>query len=141
CVLIVIILGWVSLDRLPLNLLPDLNFPIAAVVTTYEGAAPQEVESHVSRPIEEGMTTVGNVTNVSSTSTRRQSLVLVQFNWGTDVGFATSNMREQRDLLEPLLPDNAGSPRVLRFDPSQSPIMQLGVGGNLPLSELKQLAE
>lgn len=141
CVLIVLILGWVSLDRLPLDLLPELNFPIAAVVTTYEGAAPQEVESHVTRPIEEVMTTVGNVTNVSSTSTRGQSLVLVEFNWGTDMNFASLEMREQLDLIEPLLPDGAGSPRVLRFDPSQLPIMQLAVGGSLSLPELKVLAE
>lgn len=141
CILIVLILGWVSLDRLPLDLLPELNFPIAAVVTTYEGAAPQEVESHVTRPIEEVMTTVGNVTNVSSTSTRGQSLVLVEFNWGTDMDFAALEMREQLDLIEPLLPDDASSPRVLRFDPSQLPIMQLAVGGSLSLPELKMLAD
>src|SRR5690606_32246344 len=75
-VLVAVLLGVVSLTRLSIDLLPELKFPIAAVATSYEGAGPHEVESLVSRPIEEAMTTAGGVTSVSSVSSRGQSLVL-----------------------------------------------------------------
>lgn len=141
CVFVAVILGVFALTRLPIDLLPEMNFPIAAVATSYEGAGPQEVESLVTRPIEEAMTALANVTRVSSTSTRGQSLVLVEFDWGTDMDFAALEMRERVDLVKELLPDGAGSPRILRFDPSASPLMQLGMGGDRSLAELYRIAE
>ena len=136
-----IFLGFVSLSRLSVDLLPEMNFPIAAVATTYEGAGPQEVESLVTRPIEEAMTSLGNVTGVSSVSSRGQSLVIVEFDWGTDMDFAALDMRERVDQVKEFLPDGAGTPRILRFDPSAAPIIQLGMGGRRDVSELKRLAE
>lgn len=141
CVFVAILLGLVSLNRLAIDLLPEFNFPIAAVATSYEGAGPQEVESLVSRPIEEVMTTASGVTSVSSISARGSSVVLVEFSWGTDMDFATLEMREKVDMIKPLLPDGAGDPRVLRFDPSSAPILQFGMGGPYTLSELKAIAE
>ncbi len=141
CVFVAILLGFVSLNRLAIDLLPELNFPIAAVATSYEGAGPQEVESLVSRPIEEVMTTASGATSVSSLSARGSSVVLVEFSWGTDMDFATLELREKVDMIKPLLPDGAGDPRVLKFDPSASPILQFGMGGPRELSELKSIAE
>src|SRR5690606_21957852 len=112
-----------------------------AVATSYEGAGPQEVESLVSRPIEEVMTTASGATSVSSLSARGSSVVLVEFSWGTDMDFATLEFREKVDMIKPLLPDGAGDPRVLKFDPSASPILQFGMGGPRELSELKSIAE
>lgn len=140
-VLTAIFLGFVSLSRLSVDLLPEMNFPIAAVVTTYEGAGPQEVESLITRPIEEAMTSLGDVTGISSISSRGQSLVLVEFDWGTDMDFAALDMRERVDQVKEFLPDGAGTPRILRFDPSSTPIIQLGMGGGRDVSELKQIAE
>lgn len=140
-VFVAVLLGFFSLTRLPIDLLPEMNIPIAAVATSYEGAGPQEVESLVTRPIEEAMSSLANVTGVSSTSTRGQSVVLVEFDWGTDMNFAALEMRERIDLIRELLPDGAGSPRILRFDPSASPIMQLGMGGDRSLPELYALAQ
>ena len=104
-----IFLGFISLSRLSVDLLPEMNFPIAAVATTYEGAGPQEVESLVTRPIEEAMTALGDVTRVSSVSTRGQSLVIVEFDWGTDMNFATLDMRERVDQVKEFLPEGAGA--------------------------------
>ncbi|MFS8572739.1 MAG: efflux RND transporter permease subunit, partial [Clostridia bacterium] len=75
-VFVAVLLGFFSLTRLPIDLLPEMNIPIAAVATSYEGAGPQEVESLVTRPIEEAMSSLANVTGVSSTSARGQSVVL-----------------------------------------------------------------
>jgi len=140
-VFVAVFLGIFALTRLPIDLFPEMNFPIAAVATTYEGAGPQEVESLVTRPIEEAMISLANVTGVSSVSTRGQSLVLVEFDWGTDMNFATLEMRERVDLVKEILPDGTGSPRILRFDPSASPVMQLGMGGSRSLAELYTVAE
>ena len=136
-----IFLGFISLSRLSVDLLPEMNFPIAAVATTYEGAGPQEVESLVTRPIEEAMTALGDVNRVSSVSTRGQSLVIVEFDWGTDMNFATLDMRERVDQVKEFLPEGAGAPRILKFDPSSTPIIQLGMGGGRDVSELKRMAE
>ena len=140
-VFVAILLGAVSLSRLAIDLLPEFNFPIAAVATSYEGAGPAEVESLVTRPIEEVMTTASGATSISSISSRGSSVVLVEFSWGTDMNFATLELREKVDLVKPLLPDGAGDPRVLKFDPSASPILQFGMGGPYPLSQLKAIAE
>lgn len=140
-VITVLILGFISLTRLSVDLLPEMNLPVAAVATTYDGAGPQEVESLVSRPLEEAMATLGNVTNVSSVSQRGQSLVIVEFDWGTDMDFATLEMRERVDAVRGLLPDGTGSPSVLKFDPSAQPIMQFGMGGSRSETEIKYLAD
>ena len=140
-VFVAVFLGLISLSRLPVDLFPEMTFPIAAVATSYEGAGPQEVESLISRPIEEAMTSLANVTRVSSTSTRGQSVVLVEFDWGTDMDFAALEMRERVDQVREFLPDGAGTPRILRFDPSALPVIQMGMGGPRELSELKRIAE
>ena len=128
-VFVAVFLGLISLSRLPVDLFPEMTFPIAAVATSYEGAGPQEVESLISRPIEEAMTSLANVTRVSSTSTRGQSVVLVEFDWGTDMDFAALEMRERVDQVREFLPDGVGTPRILRFDPSALPVIQMGMGG------------
>src|SRR5690554_3253631 len=86
--LLIVVLGLVSTGRLNMDLLPKMNFPVAAVITTYSGAGPQEVENLLTRPIEETLGTVANVTNLTSTSAAEQSIVVAEFNWGTDMDFA-----------------------------------------------------
>ncbi|MBO8140698.1 MAG: efflux RND transporter permease subunit [Firmicutes bacterium] len=140
-ILAALILGGVALGRLELALLPDFNFPAAVVITEYENVGPQEVESQITRPIEEAMATVRNVNQVSSTSSAGSSTVVVQFNWGTDMDFAALEMRERLDLIRGLLPDGAGEPQVFRFDPSLAPMYQLNVGGMDDLASLRQFVE
>ena len=138
---VVLALGFVALRGLPLDLLPSLEFPVAAVITSYEGAGPREVENMVTRPIEEAVATVSNVTNIYSTSSRGQSLVLVQFDWGTDMDFATLEMRERIDLIQGFLPDEVDKPMVVKFDPAQIPIIALVLEGNTPPERLRELAD
>jgi len=140
-VLGIILIGAVSLGKLAIDLYPELNFPIAAVTASYPGAGPEEIENQVTRPLEEIMGTVNNVESIMSFSSPGSSMVLMMFNWGTDINFATLQMREKVDLIKAGLPDDVGTPTVLKMDPTTMPIMQAGVSGSRDLASLQQITE
>lgn len=137
-VCIVLILGSVSLSRLNVDLLPSIELPISVVSTQYSGAGPKEVESIVTKNIENVMATVNNVKSIRSISSEGSSLVILEFNYGTDMNFATLNMREKLDLIKGMFPDGVSNPMVIKLDPNMLPIMALGVSeeGKAP-SQLK----
>ncbi len=134
------VIGVVSFMRLPIDLLPDVAFPTLSVWTTYEDAGPAEVERFVTEPIEEALSQVPGVRNVSSRSREGQSLVRLQFYWGTDMEFALLHVRERLDNLTEALPQSAERPAILRSDPTSEPIMTLAVTGGA-LRDLRDLAE
>lgn len=137
-----IILGSVSVKNMSIDLFPELTFPTAVVTATYDGASPTEIENLLAQPIEGAMGTIPNIEKVSSVSQNGGALVLVQFNWGTDMDFATLKMREQIDAVRDVLPDGVQTPKVLRFNPSDLPIMQLAITdtkGNI--ENAKEVAE
>jgi len=138
---VVIILGFVAFSRLAVDLYPDIKLPVAAVITTYSGAGPEEVESQVSRPIESIMGTLANVKEIQSWSAPGSSIVIVRFNWGTDMDFATLNMREKLALIETYLPDAVDKPMVVKMDPTMMPVLQIGVTGGKDLAQLQDLVE
>jgi HAE1 family hydrophobic/amphiphilic exporter-1 len=121
--LAVVLFGFVSLSRLKVNLLPDLSYPTLTVRTELDGSAPLEVESLLTRPIEEAVGTIKNIRQVRSVSRPGQSDVVLEFLWGTDMDIAGVEVREKLDLLE--LPLEASRPLLLRFDPSNEPIQRL----------------
>ena len=135
----VIAFGLVGFSRLAVNLLPDLTYPTITIRTEYEGTAPLEVERLISEPIEGLVGVVSNVIRVSSTSRSGLSDVIVEFAWGTDMDFASLDIREKLDLLQ--LPQDAGKPVLLRFDPSLDPIMRIAMSGDVSLMELRRVAE
>ncbi|HET7810606.1 MAG TPA: efflux RND transporter permease subunit [Steroidobacteraceae bacterium] len=117
------LLGFISLSRLKVNLLPDLSYPTLTIRTELPGAAPTEIENLISRPVEEAAGVVRNVRSVRSVSRSGQSDVIVEFSWGTDMDFAGIEVRERLDLL--WLPVEATRPLLLRFDPSSEPVMRV----------------
>jgi HAE1 family hydrophobic/amphiphilic exporter-1 len=119
----IVLFGLVSLTRLKLNLLPDLSYPTLTVRTDLPGAAPLELETLITRPIEEAVGIIRNVRHVRSVSRSGQSDVILEFAWGTDMDLAGIDVREKLDLLE--LPLTASRPILLRFDPSSEPVMRL----------------
>lgn len=139
--LIAAVIGLVSLSRLPLDLYPAMEFPLAVVVTRYEGAGPEEVEAHVSRPVEEVVGTVPGVTSVSSSSSEGTSLVIVEFDYGTDMDQATLSIREKVDQVRGYLPDGTDAPMVFKIDPAALPVLTIALTGSDDLVELKALAE
>ncbi|MDP9199662.1 MAG: efflux RND transporter permease subunit [Pseudomonadota bacterium] len=118
----VVLFGMVSLTRLKLNLLPDLSYPTLTVRTDLPGAAPLELETLITRPIEEAVGIIRNVRSVRSVSRAGQADVLLEFAWGTDMDLAGIDVREKIDLLQ--LPLEASRPILLRFDPSTEPVMR-----------------
>lgn len=141
-IILMLILGAVSMRGMPVDLFPELTFPIVAVTTTYEGAGPEEIENLISSPLEDAMSTLPNVESVTSISRTGGSLVLVSFTWGTDMDFASLDMRERIDSVRDFLPPGANLPRVLRFNPSDLPIVQLAITDpSGKMTKAKQLAE
>ncbi len=138
---VVLILGWVSFSRLGLDLYPEMKLPIGAVMTTYPGAGPEEVESQISEPLEGVLGTIPDVSEVTSISLAGSSIVIVQFNWGTDMDFAALNMREKVALVEAYLPADAAKPMVVKMDPAMMPVMQIGMSGGRDLAQLQDIAE
>ena len=131
--------GMVGFSRLSVNLLPDITYPTITIRTDYPGTAPAEVERLISEPIEGLVGVVSNVVRVSSVSRPGLSDVIVEFGWGTDMDFASLDVREKLDLVE--LPQDAGKPILLRFDPSLDPILRIALYGGNSLMELRRVAE
>ncbi|MGH8195113.1 MAG: efflux RND transporter permease subunit, partial [Woeseiaceae bacterium] len=117
--------GFVSLSRLNVNLLPDISYPTITIRTELTGAAPIEVESLLTKPIEEAVGVIRNVRLVRSVSRSGQSDVTLEFTWGTDMDIAGVDVREKIDIIE--LPLEASRPLLLRFDPSSEPILRFGL--------------
>lgn len=121
----VVLFGMVSLNRLSVNLLPDISYPTITIRTELTGAAPIEVENLLTKPIEEAVGVIRNVRLVRSVSRSGQSDVTLEFAWGTDMDIAGVDVREKVDIIE--LPLEARRPIMLRFDPSSEPIMRLAL--------------
>jgi HAE1 family hydrophobic/amphiphilic exporter-1 len=117
--------GLVSLSRLNVTLLPDISYPTITIRTELTGAAPIEVESLLTKPIEEAVGVIRNVRLVRSVSRAGQSDVTLEFVWGTDMNIAGVDVREKVDIIE--LPLEAERPLLLRFDPASEPIIRLGL--------------
>lgn len=138
--LVIILLGSVSMAKLNMDLLPELNLPMAIAMTSYEGVGPEEIENLVTRPIEGALGTVNGIKNINSTSSQGSSSIFIEFAWGTDMNFAVSQMREKIDFIAPMLPEGVEKPMLFKLDPNMMPIMVLGFGGNLDLVTLDKLA-
>lgn len=134
-----VIFGLISFKRLPINLLPDISYPTLTVRSEYPGAAPSEIENLISKPIEDAVSVISNVVRVSSRSRSDVSEVVIEFAWKTNMDFASMDVREKLDLID--LPDDAERPVLLRFDPSQDPIMKLSLYGDEDLGNLRILAD
>jgi HAE1 family hydrophobic/amphiphilic exporter-1 len=134
-----VLLGLICLTRLPIDLLPKVSLPTLAVITRWPNVAPPEMESQITRPIEQAVASASNIYQVSSTSSQGSSVVRVQFNYGTDIGPAAIDVLQQVERARQQFPDDPTlqTPLVVRFDPSQLPILIYGVSGNMDPAKLK----
>lgn len=136
-----VIFGFISFPKMAVDLLPEMNLPVAVVATSVDGGTPEEVEKLVTKPIEEALASIANVDSIQSSSVSGSSLVIVMFNWGTDINQATLDMRDKVDLIEGILPDSANDPKILKFDPNSEPVMTLALYGRENVAELKGIAD
>nr|WP_284149185.1 efflux RND transporter permease subunit [Leptospira weilii] len=122
--------GYVGLTKLKMELLPDVSFPSLTIVTVYSNVAPTEIESLVTKPIEEILSSVGGVDRILSESIEGISIVTVRFRWGTEIDQALIQVREKLDLVKGSLPQDVKKSIVIRFDPNSAPVMQIAVKTN-----------
>jgi len=139
-----LLFGFIALNALKVNLLPDLSYPTLTVRTEYTGAAPSEIETLISEPVEEAVGVVKNLRKLKSVSRTGQSDVVLEFAWGTDMDQAGLEVRDKMEVLQ--LPLEAKAPVLLRFNPSTEPIMRIvlsasGEDSVQQLTELRRYAD
>lgn len=139
--LVMIILGLVSLSQLGLDLMPEMEIPTIAVLTTHEGAGPEEVESKITKILEDRLATVKNLDKIESTSEEGISAIILKFDWGINLDEASNDVRDMVDLSKSLLPEDIDTPSILKFDLSMMPILILAVTADESYPALYDLIE
>ncbi len=139
--LIVVILGSVSLSRLQIDMLPNIELPTLSIRTDYEGASPEVMERLVTQIIEEIVATVPGVEEITSTSSEGRSRVRVSFVWGTEIDTAAIDVQGKLEDEINELPDDIVRPRIRKFDIASFPVVLLGISSNLDPVELTELIE
>ncbi|MCK9524906.1 MAG: efflux RND transporter permease subunit, partial [Limnochordia bacterium] len=129
-VIITIMFGLIAMQRIGIDLLPNLSFPYAVVVTVYPGAAAHSVDQGVTIPIESSLSGIGGLRRQESYSMEDISAVILQFDWGTDLITALDQIRNNLAQVALSLPDGAQAPIVVQVDPNAFPLMLIGVSGD-----------
>ena len=133
--------GLFALGRLQLDMFPDISFPMVIVITSYTGASPADIETLVTRPLEEAVSGVKDTEKVNSTSKQGISLIMAEFNWGKDMAQAETDVRRSIDMVKGYLPTDADAPMVIAMDISLQPIIVMVMTGPYPLDELRRIAD
>src|SRR5262245_33475742 len=138
---IVILLGAISLTRLPVDLLPDIQQPTITVRMNYPGVGPMEMEELITRPLEQALSATAGLEQLNSTSSEGNSNLRLNFSWGIDLSEAMNDMRTRIDRVRNRLPEDADPPTIFKFDSNSQPIMGIGIEGNYDRVTLREMAE
>ena len=141
---IIILLGTISLTRLPVDLLPDVSQPTINVRVNYTGVGPLEMEELITRPLEQQLSAVSGLEQINSTSSEGNSNIQLNFTWGHDLNEAMDEIRTRIDRVRGRLPEDADPPVIMKFDSNAMPIIQIAVestDGKLDRVQLRELAE
>ena len=138
-VVVIVILGFISYTKLGLDMFPDMESPYISVVTGYSGVSSEDIEQNITRPLEQWISTITNVNEIKSISQEGMSIIMVEFESGTNLDFAAQDIRDKIGLLENFLPEGAEQPLVVKFNFADFPIMMYGItGGKRDLKQLKE---
>ena len=138
---VIILLGTISLSRLPVDLMPDTQMPTITVRVNYSGVGPLEMEELITRPIEQAVSAVAGLERVDSTSVEGNANIRLNFAWGTDLSEAADEVRTRLDRVRGRMPEDADPPTVFKFDSTSMPIMGVGVEGDFDPVTLRELAQ
>ncbi len=133
------VFGFVSLKRLSWDLMPEISYPAFTIRTEYPGAAPEEVENIVSRPLEEQLGLIKNLTSVTSVSRPEQSDIILEFTWDVNLDRAAQEIREKID--QTYLDKAVERPMILRYDPSLDPVLRIGIVSDMEPIDLREIVE
>ena len=140
-VLIAVILGGLSYSSLGLRSMPEIEFPMATITTIYPGGSPEEIETEITRRIEDGVSSIAGIDAIQSYSQQGMSLVLVSFRLEEDIDVKAMDIRDKLDLVRASLPEDVQDPIVGKFDIGQMPVMTLALVGPQPVNELYRMAD
>lgn len=133
--------GVISISKLRVQLLPDIEFPKLTIVTAYPGASPSEVEKLVTKYIEESVNTVSGVKDIKSESIEGMSLITTSFSWNTDIDMAMVEVKEKVDIIKNQLPEETEKSIVIKYDPSAEPILIYAIHSTKNFKESRHLFE
>ena len=137
-----VVVGAFSYTRLPIEQLPDVDFPVVAVVQSYPGATPEAVESDIIKPIEDAVSTLAGIDTIQSTARTGSALVIIIFELEVNSSDAAQDVRDKIAQIDALFPDNAEDPTILRFDPAELPVMSVGISSETyEIGDLTTLTE
>jgi len=138
---VIVLLGGISLSKLPVDLMPEFTQPTLTINTNYPNVGPLEIEELITRPIEQSVSAVAGITRVDSSSREGGSNVRLNFGWGTNLDAAADDVRSRLDRVRGRLPEEADPPTIFKADSNALPIMQIGVEGDFDPVTLRELAE
>jgi HAE1 family hydrophobic/amphiphilic exporter-1 len=138
---LIIIVGIVCMKTLSVDLFPNINFPIIVVQTSYFGAGPNEIESLISKPIEDELASISGLKTLSSVSQEGFSSVTAEFSLSMDIKYAEQQIRDRVAKVRNKLPEDALDPVIRRIDPADQPILSVAVESQLPPGELYDLVD
>ncbi len=138
---LIAIVAFFTLGNMKIDLMPDMDMPVAMVMTSYNNAGPESVEKSVTEILESGLISVSNLKEMTSESSEGSSLIKLEFNYGTNIDTAINDIRDKLDMVKGNLPDDADSPQIFKFDSSAMPVMTLALNGNRSADELRTLAD
>ena len=134
--MIVVLLGVTSVMGIPMDLMPEMEIPVAIAMISYPNASPEEVETMITRPVEAALASCEGLKTVVSMTTAGSSITMIEFEMDTDMNFATLDMREKIAMIEGYLPDNATDPMIMKMNLNSTPVIQVYVSGDMPLDQL-----
>ena len=140
-VLSILTFGVISLSRLGVDLFPEINFPMLSVSTVYPGAAPEEIEKLITKPLEEELGAIGGIRHIYSTNLEGVSIITIEFTLDTDIKEVEQTLRGKINIAKNNLPSDIDEPMVQQLDPSDSPILRMALVADLPQAEIYDIAK
>lgn len=139
--LVLIMFGIVSFTRMSVDLMPEMELPILAVIAPYDGAGPEEVEEMVTKPIESNMAGISGMDTISSISSAGSSIVMMMFDYGTNLDTATNSVRDKLEMAKMMMPAEVDDITILKLDMNSIPVLMLGVSGDRSLDDVKKIVD
>lgn len=136
-----IVAGLMAFSRLGVDLFPDVTFPVVVISTPYPGAGPEEIETLISKPLEDQVSTISGLKRLTSASQEGMSTVVAEFNLETDFKYAEQQIRDKVTASKRLLPKDIKEPIIRRIDPADQPIFILSIDADLPAAQLYDFAK
>ncbi|NCB68121.1 MAG: efflux RND transporter permease subunit [Bacteroidia bacterium] len=137
----VVILGLFSLNKLPIDLLPNIETNTIMVMTTYQGASAADVETNVTRPLENSLNTVANLKNITSRSRENVSIITLEFEFGDDIEALTNDVRDKLGMVKSYLPDGVTEPVIFKFSTDMIPVVIISATADQSLPALYKILD